>query len=158
VGEAQTLHDLERALTSAGEDVWARALELALAVGAERPFVAGLDLTAPGHALRSALGLESHGLTDRDMLELLTSPPTARGFWGLSRHRGAPAKVRFLVAKLVPAPGFMRLRYPVARKGLPGLLYAYVYRLWWLARWAIPGLRSWRRSQRLVRAGRSPER
>jgi hypothetical protein len=90
-------------------------------------------------------------LTDRDMLELLTSPPTARGFWGLSRHRGVAAKARFLVAKLVPAPGFMRLRYPVARRGLAGLLYAYVYRLWWLARWAIPGLRSWRKSQRLAR-------
>ncbi len=39
VGAAQTLHDLERALATAGEDVWVRALELAVAVGAETPFV-----------------------------------------------------------------------------------------------------------------------
>ena len=130
-------------------------LELAVAVGAETPFVAALDLTARGHALRTALGLQSPGLTDRDVLELLSPAPTARGFWGLSRHRSAPAKARFLLAKLVPAPGFMRLRYPVARKGLPGLLFAYLYRLWWLARWSVPGLRSWRRSQRLARDSRS---
>ena len=113
-GAAQTLHDLERALTTAGEDVWVRSLELAVAVGAETPFVAGLDLTARGHALRNALGLRAPALTDSELRALLTAP-TARGFWGLSRHPSAPAKARFLLAKLFPAPGFMRLRYPVAR-------------------------------------------
>jgi Uncharacterised nucleotidyltransferase len=155
VGAPQTLHDLERALTTAGRDVWVRGLELAVAVGAETAFVAALDLTARGLALRTALGLQSAGLTDRDVLELLTSAPTARGFYGLSRHRSAPAKARFLLAKLAPAPGFMRLRYPVARRGLPGLLFAYLYRLWWLARWSIPGLRSWRKSKQLVHDSRT---
>jgi hypothetical protein len=155
-GASVTLHDLERALETAGTDVWRRGLELAVAVGAEMPFAAALDLTARGHELRTAFGLQAPAVTDRDMLELLASQPTARGFFGLSRHGSASAKARFLLAKLVPAPGFMRLRYPVARKGLPGLLIAYLYRLWWLARWAVPGLRSWRRSKSLVSNKRPP--
>jgi hypothetical protein len=134
--------------------VWVRALELSVALEAETPFVAGLDLTARGHELRNALGLSAPALTDSELLALLTAP-TARGFYGLSRHRSVPAKARFLLAKLVPAPGFMRLRYPVARNGVHGLLFAYAYRLWWLVRWTVPGLRSWRRSQRLARESRS---
>jgi hypothetical protein len=153
-GATQTLHDLERALATAGEEAWVHALELAVALEAETPFVAGLDLTTRGQALRRALGLSAPALTDSELLALLTAP-TARGFYGLSRHRSVPAKARFLLAKLVPTPGFMRLRYPVARNGTHGLLYAYLYRLWWLARWAVPGLRSWRRSQRVARDSRS---
>jgi hypothetical protein len=153
VGAPQTLHDLDRALVTAPEEVWVRALELAVALGAETPFIAGLDLTARGHALRKALGLSAPALTDSELLALLTAP-TARGFYGLSRHRSFAAKARFLLTKLVPSPGFMRLRYPTARKGPHGLLYAYLYRLWWLARWAGPGLRSWRRSQRVAHSAR----
>ena len=73
-GAAQTLHDLERALTTAGKDVWVRGLELAVAVGAETPFVAALDLTARGHALRTALGLPV-GRTDTTARCSSFSPP-----------------------------------------------------------------------------------
>jgi hypothetical protein len=93
-------------------------------------------------------------LDERQALSLLTPAPTSRGFYFLARQRGARGKLGFVLMKLVPSPDFMRLRYPSARRGRLGLLTAYLYRPFWLARWSIPGLRSWRQAQDLARSSR----
>ena len=91
---------------------------------------------------------------EREALSLLTPAPTSRGFYFLARERGAWSKIVFVLRKLVPSPEFMRLRYPLAGKGPVGLLVAYLYRPFWLVRWALPGLRSWQQARRLARASR----
>jgi Uncharacterised nucleotidyltransferase len=154
IGDAAIFGDLEKALVTADNDRWLRALELARAVGAETPFVAALSLTTRGETLLEAFQVETPPLSDRQALSLITPAPSARGFYSLSTQSGARAKGAFLASKLVPPPTFMRLRYPIAQRGLVGLTLAYLYRPLWLIRWVVPGFRSWMQARRLANKAR----
>ena len=154
-GAAEIVRDLDRALEAAGNDVWERALELARAVRAETPFVAALSLTRRGRTLIDLLGLSLPTLSEREALALITPAPTGRGFFFLSNQRGARAKCAFLARKIAPPREFMRLRYQVAERGPVGLGLAYLGRPFWLARWALPGLRSWQRAKRMAEETRT---
>jgi Uncharacterised nucleotidyltransferase len=154
LGNAAILDDLRKALVVAREDRWRTALGLARALDAETPFAAALCILPDTAQLQKALGLRPPALTERQALSLLTPAPAARGFYFLSREPGVRAKSIFLAHKLVPGPGFMRLRYQIANRGAHGLALAYLYRPLWLVRWSIPGFRSWRRARKLARASR----
>ena len=160
IGQPVIFHDLEKALVISGVETWRRALELASAIGGATPFAGALSLTPRGRELLRELGATAPVLGERQALSLLTPAPTSRGFYFLARERGARAKTAFLLSKLVPSPGFMRLRYPLARRKPLGLATAYVMRPFWLARWAPAGLRAWLRARRLAEASRAnaPER
>ncbi len=152
LGQQAIFDDLERALAIADPASWQRAFELATEVGGWTPFAGALSLTPRGRDLLARMGATPPMLGERQALSLLTPAPTSRGFYFLNRERGARAKAAFLFAKLAPPAEFMRLRYPVARHGAPGLAVAYLYRPFWLLRWAAPGLRSWRQARRLAGA------
>ena len=154
IGEQVIFRDLERALVVAEPESWRRAFELARAVDGWSAFAGVLSLTERGRTLLAEFGASPPVIGEREALSLLTPAPTSRGFYFLARERGARSKIVFVLRKLVPSPEFMRLRYPLAGKGPVGLLVAYLYRPFWLVRWALPGLRSWQQARRLARASR----
>jgi hypothetical protein len=149
VGKDQTLYDLERAIAVADRTSWTHAAQLAHAVGGSTAFAAGLGLVPSGERLRADLGLGEPALTDGLALDIATPTAGAAGYYWLSQQRGLHARTRFVLRKLVPPASFMRYKHPWARHGKPQLLLVYVYRPFWLARWALPGLLEWRR----IRAG-----
>jgi hypothetical protein len=155
IGQRGIFLDLEKALAIAGSETWRRASELATAVDGWTAFAGALSITSRGRELLAEMGSEPPVLGERQALSLLTPAPTSRGFYFLSREHGPRAKVAFLLMKLAPSPEFMRLRYPLARRGHAGLAIAYLGRPLWLLRWAPPGLRSWRQARRLARASRA---
>ncbi len=157
IGDGEILNDLERALAVAQAEVWKRAYELAIAVGAETAFISALSFTAPGAEHLESWGVDPPELTERQALSLITPAPAARGFYFLSEEKGIRAKVIFVGGKLVPSPSFMRLRYPMARRGPAGLTMAYAYRPFWLLRWVVPGFRSWRAARALAENSRRGE-
>ena len=147
--------DLEKALVVAGTETWRRAGGLAAAMGGWAPFAVALSVTPRGAELLRDMGGRPPALDMRQALGLLTPAPTSLGLYFLSRQRGVRAKVGFALAELAPPPAFMRLCYPRARRGLVGLTLAYLYRPFWLARWVLPGLRSFRDAQRLAEVSRT---
>lgn len=156
IGEPAIFGDLEKALVVGSTETWRCASELAAAMGGWTPFAGALSLTERGRELLDELGAEPPALDEREALSLLTPAPTSRGFFFLGREHGARAKVAFLLTKLAPSPEFMRLRYPMARNGSAGLAVSYLYRPFWLLRWAWPGFRSWQQARRLARASGAP--
>ena len=156
--EDAPLYDLERAVAVAGRTSWAKALELARAAGAETAFLIGLALVPSGELLRTDFGLAPPPLTERLAMNL--GPPVAgtRGFYWFAQQRGIRARARFVARKLVPPAAFMRVKYPHSRKGHGRLALAYLYRPFWIARWALPGFLSWRRARKRATASdRQPE-
>jgi hypothetical protein len=149
VGKSGTLYDLERAIAIAERGAWRSAARLARAVGAEAAFAAGLALVPAGEELRVELGLPDPVLDLGLALDLATPSDGAAGYYWFSQQRGVRARAHFVLRKLVPPASFMRYKHPWARHGKPQLLLVYVYRPFWLARWALPGLLEWRR----IRAG-----
>lgn len=151
IGEPLIFGDLNKALAIVSSETWQRASELAVAMGGWTPFAGALSLSERGRELLEELGAELPVLDEREALSLLTPAPTSRGFFFLGRERGALRKAAFLLTKLAPSPEFMRLRYPVARNGSGGLAVAYLYRPFWLLRWAWPGFRAWQQARSLAR-------
>jgi Uncharacterised nucleotidyltransferase len=158
IGQPTGFRDLEKALAVAETETWRHAAELAAAMGGWTPFAVALSVTLHGAELLRELGGRSQPLNVRQALSFLTPAPTSLGFYFFSRQRGVRAKVGFALAELAPPPAFMRLSYPLARRGLGGLALAYLYRPLWLARWVLPGLRSFRDAQRLAEVSRTTAR
>jgi len=156
-GETAPVYDLERAIAVAGHHAWERASELAFRVDGERAFAAGLGLVPTGMQIRGSLGLTALPLTERLALNL-NDPlvPGAPAYHALAYQRGVVARGRFVVRKLFPPASFMRLKYPVAQSGRTGLVLAYAYRLLWMIRWAVPGLRAWRRARKAAATSGGP--
>jgi hypothetical protein len=73
------------------------------------------------------------------------------GFAALHEMRGFGRKLGFLKRNLVPTPAYMRFLYPVARRGLLGMIAAYICRWLLLVRHAVPSYRAWRRIHREAR-------
>jgi hypothetical protein len=69
----------------------------------------------------------------------------------LSQTPGLRAKLRILLPRLLPGPEFMRVWYPVARRGRLGLALAYLRRLAWLVTAAPRAVGAWRRARRQTR-------
>ena len=80
----------------------------------------------------------------------------AAGYYWFSRQNGSRARARFVLRKLVPPAAFMRFKHPYARRGRAQLFAVYLYRPFWLARWAIPGILEWRRIRSTTRTGEHP--
>jgi hypothetical protein len=158
VAKDATLYDLERAISVADPSSWKYAASLADAAGAIAAFTAGLGLVPSGEQLRADLGLERPTLTDGLALDLATPSSGAAGYYWLSQQDGLRARASFVVRKLVPPASFMRYKHPWARRGKAQLVLMYVYRPFWLARRAIPGVLEWRRIRSAARTDhRAPQ-
>jgi hypothetical protein len=151
-GKEATLYDLERALALSGRATWTHAADLARAIDADTAFAAGLELTPNGRRLRTELGLGEPALSRGLALDVATPSTGAAGFYWLSQQRGVRARTLFVARKLVPPADFMRYKHPLARRGRVHLFLVYLYRPFWLARWAIPGFLEWRRIRATAKA------
>jgi hypothetical protein len=142
--------DLSRALELLPPETWKAAAALAERLQAEPTFATGLRMQPAGARLCAELDLPAE--TSVETLMLADSVPYPS--WTVNRvatTRGITAKLRIVGPRLIPKPDFMRVWYPVARRGTAGLLLAYVQRLAWLVRAAGPALSAWRRARRQAR-------
>jgi hypothetical protein len=142
--------DLSRALERLPPATWKAAAALAERLGAEATFAAGLRMQRAGVRLCSELDLPTE--TSVETLMLADSVPYAS--WTVNRlvtTPGITAKLRIVAPRLIPKPDFMRVWYPVARRGTAGLMLAYVQRLAWLVKATGPALSAWRRARREAR-------
>jgi hypothetical protein len=142
--------DLSRALERLRAETWKAAAVLAERLGAEATFATGLRMQPAGAHLSAELDLPAE--TSVETVMLADSAPYAS--WTVNRLATTPgirAKLRIVLPRLVPKPDFMRVWYPLARRGAAGLLLAYVQRLAWLGKAAVPALRAWRRARREAR-------
>jgi hypothetical protein len=140
--------DLERAVAKVPLEVWKEAAELAGRFDATAPFATGLRMVPAGRHLASALGLDGVRSVRAELS--LSGVPLAQGFEHLANTDGFWTRLRLVARELVPSPAFMRWWSPIAQRGGAGLVAAYVWRVAFFARHAIPGYVAWRRARRQV--------
>src|SRR5262249_24096509 len=128
------------------EGAWRDALELARRLEATETFGAGLRLTPDGRDLAERIGAEAAGSDTANLR--LEGVPLAEGFRELAETPRPPDKIALLAREASPTPAFTRWWTPIARRGRPGLLAAYAWRVVWLAYRAGPGYLAWRRARR----------
>jgi hypothetical protein len=151
----KTRVDLARAVDRLPVATWEKAAALAARLGAEAAFETGLRRVPAGADLAATLELAP----DRSLEAALLARDAPYSAWTLDRlakARGPRAKLRILLPRLLPKPEFMRVWYPVARRGRAGLALAYLLRLVWLVTAAPRALLAWLRARRATRdsAGR----
>jgi hypothetical protein len=148
--EPQPLRDLARALEIGTPGEWRDAASLAEQLQAQAAFAAGLGLLEPGRRLREELQLATVA-TIESALRATTAPALTLGLAWLVRLPGLRARLRFIVHKAFPSPGFMRTWSPLARRGRLGLGAAYLGRPLWLLARAGPAVRAWQRARKEIR-------
>jgi len=146
----KTLLDLSRALDRLPVATWEAAAALAERLGAEAAFETGLALLPAGADLASRLELAPEQSVEAALLRG-SAPYSAWTVNRLSKARGLRAKLRILIPRLFPTPDFMRVWYPVARRGRAGLALAYLKRWAWLVTAGPRAVRAWRRASRETR-------
>jgi hypothetical protein len=152
VGIRHPLRDLERAVRQLPIATWRAAAALAAELGATAAFAAGLRLDAAGALIADSLALPREANVEL-LLRSTTATPTAVGFEWLMRTPGIGRKLRIVLHKMFPPPGFMRAWTPLARRGVPGLVLAYLWRPVWLLVRLGPSARAWWRARRQVANG-----
>ena len=139
------LDDLDLAVERLGADTWRAAAALADELGATEAFAVGLRLVPAGAALASRLALPDR-VSARRRLMAAGHPSGALGLLRiLEADRGRLDAIR---ETLFPAPSYMRVAYPNARRGRRGLLLAYLMRLLARARRLPAGVRALRAARR----------
>jgi Uncharacterised nucleotidyltransferase len=150
-GDGWAVTDLERGVRMLPLDLWRRAGALAVELAAIPAFAAGMRLVEGGRELMLKLGLPDAPLAEASLRAWRV--PMSMGFEQLARTSGASAKAGVVIRELLPTPAFMRWWTPLARRGRPGLAAAYVWRVVWAVRHAVPAYLAWRRARRV---GESP--
>ena len=149
-GTEKTLIDLARALERLPRATWEAAAALAEQLGAQAAFAAGLGRLPAGAELAGTLELTPEASVEAALLAG-SAPYSAWTVDRLSKARGLRAKLSILLPRLFPGSEFMRVWYPVARRGRAGLALAYLRRLAWLLTAAPRALVAWRRARRETR-------
>jgi Uncharacterised nucleotidyltransferase len=149
-GSKKTLIDLARALERLSIGTWTAAGVLAGRLGAEPAFEAGLRRLPAGAELADTLELTPEHSVEAALLAG-SAPYSAWTVERLSQAPGLRAKLRILLPRLLPRPEFMRVWYPVARRGRLGLALAYLHRLVWLVAASPRAVSVWRRARRQTR-------
>jgi len=144
--EAKPLADLERALGAFERECWADAAALAVRLRASPAFAAGLRLIPAGTRLAADLGL-GHEAPLEVVLRASGASPGALAVNRIAHDWGPVGRLRLVGRTLLPSPAFMRLFFPLARRGPLGLTAAYVLRLATRARQLPAGVGEWRRAR-----------
>jgi hypothetical protein len=115
---------------------------LARKLGALEPFGEGLATVAEGRHLAERLGVEKD-LSLRRRLLWSNAP------WGAvvldDLARSSPRRWPLVIARLLtPSPRALRAASPLARRGIPGLVLAYVLRPFALIAKLPAAVRAWR--------------
>ncbi|HEX6391271.1 MAG TPA: nucleotidyltransferase family protein, partial [Solirubrobacteraceae bacterium] len=143
--------DLERGVDRWPRDVWAGAHALAVDIGADDVFAAGLRLMPAGEALAGALGLPAA----RDAawaIERRYERP--RGTFHLEALAGASTlreRASVMRRSLLPRREWIRWEYPWARRGAAHVVAAYAVHLARTPAWALRALRFRRERRRAAR-------
>jgi hypothetical protein len=145
-GTWSPLDDLGRALARTDRATWEQAALLAERIGAVDYLAAGLRLLPAGAEVAEGLGLPTT-ISAEAQLRAEGAPPIARGLLRLSKAPTLRARLVLLAGELVPSPAFMRGWQPLARRGLPGLVAAYLWRPFWLASKVPEGVIPWLRAR-----------
>ncbi|MFN2489075.1 MAG: nucleotidyltransferase family protein [Actinomycetota bacterium] len=139
----KAVSDLRLALQRLPRDVWVAAAELAEAIESRAAFAAGLRLLPEGQALADDMGL-SERASLRVTLRRGSPGRLALGYalvFDELRRGGLGAGARSIARKVVPSREYMREWTPNATGKKVGLIHAYLYRLVWLVKHSIRGLR-----------------
>jgi len=130
-GKGKPVEDLRRAIARSDDRLWHKALELAREFDGVPAFASGIKILPEGVELAGRLGigavrstrheLRRQGIQTAEAIDTLLSP-------GLGLRR----RLAIVVQELFPSPSFMRHWTPLARRGLPGLVAAYIWRVVWL--------------------------
>jgi hypothetical protein len=142
--------DLSRALERLPIATWEEAASLAARLGADWAFEAGLRRLPAGAELATRLDLSPERSVEAALLAD-SAPYSAWTVDRLSKAHGIRAKLRILLPRLFPKPEFMRVWYPIARRGPLGLALAYTRRFAWLFIAAPRALAAWLRARRQTR-------
>jgi hypothetical protein len=145
--------DLARALERLPIETWMAAAVLAERLGAQEAFGAGLGMQPAGLQLAERLGLRTERSVDEEMFAE-SAPYSSWTLELLARTPGIGARLRIVARRVIPEPEFMRVWYPVARRGPVGLGLAYLRRFAWLAAATGPAVSGWWRARRNARRGR----
>jgi len=125
---AQPLDHLRLALARIERTSWEEAAGVAVSIGATAAFAAGLRLVPEGEALAHELALpDAPPVTVA--LAAASAPPQALALEQLTSQPGLRAKAAYVGRRLVPSAPWMRVSYPIARRGPVGLAAAHVWRL-----------------------------
>jgi hypothetical protein len=127
IGAAKPLTDLGLALQRVDQDTWSRAAALSRRLGAEEAFTVGLEMLPEGAALARRLDLKPSTSVEAH-LRARTAAPTSVGWIHLVQQDSLRSALKLLKVELFPAPSFMRVWSPIARRGRVGLACAYVIR------------------------------
>jgi hypothetical protein len=121
------LGDLRRALETFERSIWTEAFELARALGAERAFGVGLALDGDGKLIAAQLGLETEA--PQSLVDLWVGEPWTRIIVSALRREPSWRKRTQIASRLLcPSPEAMRNGSQLARRGLIGLVAAYLTR------------------------------
>jgi Uncharacterised nucleotidyltransferase len=142
--------DLARALDRLPAETWTAAADIARRLGAEAALATGLGRLPAGRELAAGLDLAPERSVEAALLAG-SAPYSAWTVERLSKARGPRAKLRILLPRLFPKPEFMRVWYPVARRGRAALAMAYLRRVAWLLAAGPRALRAWLRARRETR-------
>lgn len=126
-GFPRALIDLQLAIDGLDPELWRAAAGLADDLGVSGPFATGLRLSEGGSELADRLGLEQAGSTNALLLSS-GDALVARALEQLRREQSLTKRARLLWTKVLPSPAYVRIGYPLARKGRAGLLAAYLWR------------------------------
>jgi putative nucleotidyltransferase-like protein len=119
--------DLELALAALSRSDLKETARLARQLDAVRAFAAGLRQTGAGAVLADNLALP----TDRSVgieLRKAGAPAMALELESLSRLPGGRPRLLYVLREVFPPPGYMRVRYAMARRGRGGLSLTYLGR------------------------------
>ena len=144
--QERPLEDLRRAVERVPVSTWEETRRLAERLHSLPRLAIGLRLVPGGEALAERLGLPSEELLSAALGEGARAE-VALGFERLAHARGVRAKASLLLSEMFPSPRFMRWWTPLARRGPVGLALAYPWRIVYLLRQAVPGIRAWRRAR-----------
>jgi hypothetical protein len=140
------LDDLTLALERLDGAVWTDAAALAGALDAVPAFSAGLRLVPAGVELADLLRLTER-FPAHVALAASSAPLTAQTLERLAAGGGPAGRARFVLGRLVPPAGWMRVNYPLARRGRAGLLTAYAWRFAIVPVRLVRAVPSWRRAR-----------
>lgn len=126
--DQKSLRDLERGLGRLEDEVWDGAATLASQVGASDPFAVAMAMTPMGSPVS-----ERHGISAPSdsvwHLWATTPPPGAVRLKSFVSAGSGRERARMVAAAAFPPPTYMRAIYPLARRGVAGLCFAYSRRL-----------------------------
>jgi hypothetical protein len=131
-GNTSAVLDLRRAVEQVDPQIWSQAAVLARRFGVLDVMTAKLRLVPGGRRVCQELGLHEGALPAR----LLTtrqedSPPYVHSMSRFMELNDTRQRLRYVTAKAIPTPEFLRQWTPVAGYGKPGLFLAYLLRIGW---------------------------